>query len=404
MLGRNISALLVLLLAPPAVSAGEITGTVRNGTTGKPAGAMDVILIQLQGGMEVAGTTKTDPQGRYLFDHPQAGRVPMLVRVVYRGVNYHQSVPPGRNSADVEIFEASARAADLAVRRRVLLLQPEGETLIVGEEFSIENRSSPRASYYRADGSFEFSVPEGGQLNDVSAAGPAGMAVVQGTVSKGPNRFAIAFPLRPGENVIRLSYQLPYPANHTRMGVSSPYGIDRVMVWAPATLTVDGPGLLRAANEQGGTIYSRDSVAAGAVLTLDISGTAPSASAAPAGQSGEAGTASNMRQVPGSLDSLKPILIAGFAALFALGLFFLWRQPATAEVRLSPGDASPGPCATPPAAHAAAVERQVQGSLEGIKDTLLRLELRRQAGTISEAEYAEQRGRAERMLGELLND
>jgi hypothetical protein len=40
--------------------------------------------------------------------------------------------------------------------------------------------------------------------------------------------------------------------------------------------------------------------------------------------------------------------------------------------------------------------------LDALKDTLFRLELRRQAGTISEEEYSRKRAEAERILRELV--
>ncbi len=59
----------------------------------------------------------------------------------------------------------------------------------------------------------------------------------------------------------------------------------------------------------------------------------------------------------------------------------------------------------PPAAAHAAVERvkqEVNSNLDSLKDTLLRLELRRQAGTITDEEYALERGRAEQLLRDLV--
>ncbi len=66
-------ASLFLFLAAPAF-AGTVTGTVTNGTTGKPAAGVDVILIQLQGTMKPVATTKTDAEGHYSFDNPGARR------------------------------------------------------------------------------------------------------------------------------------------------------------------------------------------------------------------------------------------------------------------------------------------------------------------------------------------
>jgi hypothetical protein len=54
----------VLLLASFA-AAQNITGTVTNGTTGKPSAGDEVELLALSQGMQQVGTTKTDAQGRF---------------------------------------------------------------------------------------------------------------------------------------------------------------------------------------------------------------------------------------------------------------------------------------------------------------------------------------------------
>ena len=41
-------------------AASTLTGTVKNGTTGKPSVGDDVVLIKFGQGMEEAGRTKTD--------------------------------------------------------------------------------------------------------------------------------------------------------------------------------------------------------------------------------------------------------------------------------------------------------------------------------------------------------
>jgi hypothetical protein len=48
------------------------------------------------------------------------------------------------------------------------------------------------------------------------------------------------------------------------------------------------------------------------------------------------------------------------------------------------------------------VTQEVNSNLDSLKDTLLRLELRRQAGTITDADYALERGRAEQLLRDLV--
>ena len=91
-----------------AALAGSVTGTIHNGTNNKPGANLDVILIQLQGGMQPIATVKSDAHGHFLIDRPEIGGAPMLVRVPYKGVNYHQPLPPGTSTVNVEIFEATS--------------------------------------------------------------------------------------------------------------------------------------------------------------------------------------------------------------------------------------------------------------------------------------------------------
>jgi SH3-like domain-containing protein len=51
---------------------------------------------------------------------------------------------------------------------------------------------------------------------------------------------------------------------------------------------------------------------------------------------------------------------------------------------------------------AAEVDREVRGSLDELKDSLFRLELRRQAGTVSEEDYARERERIDATLRNLV--
>ena len=51
---------------------------------------------------------------------------------------------------------------------------------------------------------------------------------------------------------------------------------------------------------------------------------------------------------------------------------------------------------------AAGIDREVRGSLDELKDTLFRLELRREAGTISEEDYARERERVQKTLRDLV--
>ena len=269
-IAARLGALAILgCCASLIVSAGTLQGTVRNGTTGQAAAGVDVILIQLQGGMQPVGNTKTDAQGHFEFTHPQIGAGPMLVRAVYRGVNYHEPIPPGKTTAEVQVFEPTDKAGTFAIAARAVILQPNATDLLVGEEYSIENKTQPPMAYFHQNGSFVFALPDGAELSQVSAAGASGMPVVQGTIDKGKGLEAIDFPFRPGESNVRVSYKVPYAGNETKLRISSPYPVARLAVFAPPGVTVTGEGFSPAGQEQGFNAYMREAVAANASLIVN---------------------------------------------------------------------------------------------------------------------------------------
>ena len=434
----------VFLMAAATAQAGTVSGVVHNGTNGnKPAAGVDVLLIQLQGGMNVVASTKSDAQGLYHIDNSAIGAGPMLIRAVYRGVFFHQPLTPGTSTVDVTIYEPTTNPNALQVPLRLLVFQPNGDKLMVGEEYSIQNNSSPPAAYFKQDGDFEFTIPAGAELDQVSTFGPSGMPVKQGTIDKGKGRYAIAYAFQPGQNGVRLSYVVPYAGNHATVRAPSSYDAQRVLLVIPPTMQISSPGFNASGTEQGFNVFSKDSIKAGTGFDITINGTAPppaeqSASAPPDQVNGrdsgsDSGQGATAQAVPARLDNDKWILLGGLAAIFAVGVALLIRQPVLAVATAPATPAGPGPRSSkakrpvqakssPPAASpptptqapvraavpvAAAplvqkIQQEVDTNLDSLKDTLLRIELRRQAGTISDEEYARERGRAEQVLRDLV--
>jgi hypothetical protein len=439
-------AALLFFTGSPAF-AGTVTGTVTNGTTGKPAASVDVILIQLQGTMRPIASTKTDAQGRYSFDNPALGAGPMLIRAVYRGVNYHEPATPGKSTVDVQVFEPTDRASAFSVTAHAIILQPSGSDLVVGEEYNISNKTQPPVAYYRADGSFLFSLPEGAQLSDVSVVGTSGMPVVQTPIDKGKNENAIDFPFRPGDSVVRISYRVPYAGNQANLRFLSYYAADRLAVFAPPSVRFTSAGFTPSGQTQGFSVYMRESVAPKTPITVSVFGAAPP----PAPDNGAASSAANgddsqnpsvnsradsaaetpvasVTNFPARLDSLKWILVGGFAALFVLGSIYVWRQPQAAPAGVPNGMSPPtlpnqnavspagpagrldftygleagGDTVSAGAAPPSNMDREVRSSLDELKDTLFRLELRREAGTVAEADYLRERDRVQKILRDLV--
>jgi hypothetical protein len=416
----SVAALLLFVSA--AAHAGTVSGVVHNGTnSNKIAAGVDVLLIQLQAGMSVVASTKTDAEGRYHFDNPGIGQGPMLIRAVYRGVFFHQPLTPGTSTVDVTIFEPTTNPAAIQVPLRLLVFQPNGGKLMVGEEYSIQNNSNPPAAYFKQDGNFEFTIPQGAELDQVSTFGPSGMPVRQGTIDKGKGRYAISYAFQPGQNGVRISYIIPYTGNQAQIRESSTYDAQRVLLVIPPTMQVASTGFSAAGTEQGFNVFSKETVKAGTGFDVTVSGTAPPPAEASASSSGpdqvngrDSSPETTIEAAPARLGDEKWILLGGLAAIFAVGVGLLLRKPVP-EVASAPAPppapkgrkaqraaqakAAPAAPPTPPVER---VTQEVNSNLDSLKDTLLRLELRRQAGTITDAEYALERGRAEQLLRDLV--
>ena len=412
-----------VLLAVASAHAGTLHGTVKNATNGKPAAGVEVILLQLQGGMQPVANVKSDAQGRFSFENDALGGQPMLVRAVYKGVNFHQPVPPGRSEVEVEIYEPSKDPKTISVSSRIIFFQPNGANLTVGEEYSIQNNSQPPQAYFKPDGDFDFAIPEDGHLQQVAVSGPAGMPVVQLPMDKKKGRYSIAYAFRPGQNTVRYSYEIPYPNNAATVKVPMTYSVARLLVVAAPSVQVSGDGLQAGGQEQGMSVYGRENVPANAAMSVSLSGTAPplaadnggGADAGPQGRDAQsAAPVGNIQQIPGRLDVLKWPLIVGFLGLFALAALLLSRKQVVAgnggvavgvaavPVAKVKGRSADGTRAGAVASPLANVDAAVGLSLDALKDQLFRLELRRQAGTISEQEYAQERARAEKVLRDLV--
>jgi len=405
-----------------AAYAGTVHGTVINRTTGKPTPGIPVTLLNPTAGMVEVGSATSDAQGQFTVSSDKIGTGPILIRATYHDNSFNTFLPPGRPEVEVEIYETSKDSKSITPDSHIIIFQPNGDKLIGAEEYHVLNNSNPPVAYFRTEGNFDFAIPENAKMQQVSTISSLGMAVPQASIDKGKGRFAIAYPFRPGETSIRLSYELAYPANAATVKLPAAYAGLKMLVVAPPGVTVSGDGLKPAGQEQGMMVYTHDPLAAKAILTVKLSGVG-SPQAADAGndqgqQPGQEGNSrtedENIQAVPGRLDDFKWILMIGLAALFALGALLLSRKQVVVaagpagdledapDARRKSSKAAKASKSAPPTS-VADVNAQVNASLDSLKDAIFRLELRKQAGTISAEEYAQERAKVEKLLRDLVH-
>src|SRR5580658_7420721 len=220
-----------MALAAPAQT---LTGTVTNGTTNKPAAGDQVLLIDFTNGMNVVATTKADSAGKFSFQLTGAP-APHLIRAVHQGVTYHQMAPPGVNTADVNVYDVATKVTGLSVTADVMRFQADSGTMQGVRLFVVNNASSPAVTQMN-DHNFEFYVPAGAKVEQVQARAPNGQPIAAEAVPQAEkNRYAINFPLRPGETQFQVEFTLPY-SGEIKIDPKLLYPAEHFVVVLPKTM------------------------------------------------------------------------------------------------------------------------------------------------------------------------
>ncbi len=424
-----ILALAVLPLALASAAAQTLTGTVTNGTTNKPAAGDEVILINLANGMDVAANTKADSSGKYSFKLTgEPG--PHLIRAVHQGVTYHQMAPPGVNTADVNVYDVATKVADLSVTADVLRFQADSGTLQGVRLFVVSNTSSP-AKTQMNDHNFEFYLPPSAKIGQSQARAPNGQPIAaDATPQAEKNRYAIAFPLRPGETQFQVEYTLPY-SGEIKIDPKPLYAAEHLVVVLPKSMhfkaaTGSSFQSMQDPNQADTMVEVAQQVKPGQPLGFSLQGNgtineSPSQVASGAAQQQDQQQGRDNRpggglgvpiDAPDALQKYRWPILGGFAVLLALGGWVVTkRQTGTAVAATSPakGGAVSGddgaalrpttptaaPAANPPAAKSSAL-------LEALKEEMFQLEVEKKQGKITPAEYEKAKAALDQTLDRAL--
>ncbi len=416
---QSISLAAIFSLALASAAAQTLTGSVTNGTSGKPAAGDEIILINLSSGMEVAAKTKADSAGKFSFKLSDgAGAGPHLIRAIHQGVTYHQMAPPGTNSVEVQVYDVAKKIADLSMTADVLRFEADGGQLHGKRLFAVNNTSAP-AKTQMNDHNFEFYLPDGAKLESAQARAPNGQPIVaEATPQSEKNRYAIAFPLRPGETQFQVEFTLPYSGS-IKIDPKPLYPAQHVVVVIPKTMQFSAANSsqfqsMQDPGQSDTIVQVAQQTQAGQSLPFTISGTgtiseSPAQVASGAAQQGQGrdnrpgGGLGAPIDAPDPLQQYRWPILIGFALILAVGaLVVMKRQPATVA-----GPAAP--IADPRVAlHSSAVSATSTPAaksamlLEALKEEMFQLELERRQGKIAPAEYEKAKAALDQTLDRAL--
>jgi len=197
-----------------AGSAQTFTGTVTNGTTKTPAAGDEVTLIKLLQGMEEVASTKTNGRGEFKVsgDGSSDPKARYMIRVRHAEVNYHEPLPPGRDTIQITVYDSAPKVAGLRLLEQSEVIQAQGNELQVIELFRVNNSSAPPLT----QPTFEFYLPEGASVRMGQGIFEGRMPVTSTPVpGKESNKYTLLFPLRPGNTQFEVVYTIPYQGTIT---------------------------------------------------------------------------------------------------------------------------------------------------------------------------------------------
>lgn len=431
---RVLATTLAHLLPALAFAAAPITGTVTNKTSGKPAAGDEVVLIQLQQGMQESNRTKTDAHGHYSLEVPDDGM--HLVRVTHQKAAYFSPVQPGATTANVTVYDVASQVSGVSTGVEELHIEANPNELHVVEVLQVLNSSAPPMTQFGPTG-FDFYLPQGSLIGRTVAMTQEGMPVQTPAIPRtDPGHFSFLFPVRPGETQFGIGYTLPYTGKFTYTPhLDAPVKTFAVLIPEAMTFTPSGHvAFSQEGNKPGVKTYIAHDVSPENPPQFNISGSGnlPESSSAP--QTGANGSAPNaMTANPGgSPDSSAPPvsnsdlaggrglnnplnesgdrdpwakykwwILSGLALLLAGAAGILLRKPSSGVERSAPSQNDQTFPSTSPTVKTTSPVHQPL--LHALKEELFALETERLQRRISEPEYREARAALELILRRTLD-
>ena len=384
-----IACLVFCLTGSSHSFAAQIVGTVTNGTTNKPAAGSEVVLLALDGGMAEVAKAATDSQGRFAIEVPDSAPQHLL-RVNYQSVNYFQNVPPGTTSADITIYDSAKQVAGIFEYARVYTLQTERDQLDVSATYTLKNESQPPRTKMDEE-TFEVELPKGARLVDASAMGPSGMPLPVSPVPTGKNnRYALVFPIRPGQAKFHVSYTVPYSGSY-EFSFTPDSSLSELGVLLPKSMQFAGlsRSFAQDSDEAGLAVFFAKDVPAHQPVKFSVSGEGVAPREAQAGEAARAPVSAPPAQSSTSSSSALWYVLIGMIVVVAVGGILLWRRSADRAAQnqdaASPLKAQPNKSRRTGAESSPATPRE--SMLETLKEELFQLETDRLDGKVTLEEY-----------------
>jgi hypothetical protein len=409
------AAVMGIFFAGALAQAAQLTGTVTNKTTGKPAAGDTVVLVEPMTGMTEVAHSTVDASGHYTLNRPS--NAPALVKVTHQGAEFFADAPQSGAIPDISVYDVAPKVDGVFIEADVLELEVANGQLHVIERYFVHNTSMPPRTQWSPK-SFEIVLPEEAIVESAQGQRPSTGSLpttlkLQPNGSKG--HYAFNFPIQPDEGdkdtQFNIIYTIPYSGSFTfRPQVS--LSTQSVGVLLPKSMTfAAGAGSVFSAINQDPNIqtFVAKNAVPGKALEFTISGTGsmpredqgaggPQTAAPGGGQPG--GGIGEPIDTPDPLSKYKWWILGGLAIVFVAAAAFLLRKPADATgVAVAPVSGAGVAAASAHSYAGAPLAASKNGALLSVlKEELFTLESEKLTGAVSPAEYAETKAALETVL------
>ena len=404
---------LSLLFTGALAQASQVTGTVTNKTTGKPAAGDTVVLVDVQAGMGEVAKATTDARGHYALNKP--GNSPYLVRVMHKGAGYFIGAPEGGGPGDISVYDVAAKVDGVGIDEDVLGMESSNGQLQITERYILHNNATPPRTQW-SPRSFQIVLPAEAVVAGVAVQRPGGLPTSVKLDPDGPKgHYSFNLPIQPDEGdkgtLFQIEYSVPYSGAKYTFKPEVTLPARTVWVVLPKSMTFAGAGFQSSPQDPGVQTFVAKNAVPGKALEFTItgSGSMPREAQGAAGGQQSADNGAQDTSAPGNqpgggigapiatpdpLSKYKWWILGALALLMAAAAAFLLRKPvgmpSAANIPVSPNE-GPLPSFTIPANKNTAL-------LSVLKDELFALESEKIAGTLPAAEYTEFKAALETVL------
>lgn len=188
----------------------ELRGTVNNGTTRRPAGGDEVVLLTWgQDGMSEMSRLTADGSGHFRFNLPEQQKN-YLLRVVHQGVTYHQVVESSAQPLSVQVYDVAEKLDTVSAVMDVQRFEATEDKLEIKQLVTMRNNSKPPRTLMN-DHSFEIQLPPEAEVQSGIVQTSTGQPLKQKPLAgEKKGQYYFNYPIRPGDTRFAVVYRLPY--------------------------------------------------------------------------------------------------------------------------------------------------------------------------------------------------